>query len=47
MTDKELIKEMYFFAMDLANDLKTDSFSKHKEKWNKLMDECEQKLNMN
>lgn len=46
MEDKELIKKMYNFAKELALDLKTDKFNTHREKWNKLMSECEQKLNM-
>lgn len=46
MEDKELIKEMYRLSISLAQDLKQDAFNKHRDKWNKLMDECESKLNM-
>lgn len=47
MGEKELIREMYNFAKELALDLKEDKFTTHREKWNKLMSECEQKLNKN
>lgn len=46
MEDRELIGEMYRFAIELALDLQKDKFDAHRSKWNKLMDECETKLNM-
>lgn len=46
MEDKELIQAMYGFAIELAMDLEKDKFNIHRDKWNKLMAECETKLNM-
>lgn len=44
MKDKELIEEMYKFAMELADDMDYPKFVKHRGKWNRLMGECEIKI---
>lgn len=44
MKDKELIKEMYYFAMELARKLDSKDFDSFRIKWNDLMNECERKL---
>ena len=46
MTNEKLIREMYVFVQELALDLKQEAFSKHRDKWNILMQECEEKLNL-
>lgn len=46
MEDKELIQAMYRFAIELAIDLEKDKLIVHRDKWNKLMAECETKLDI-
>lgn len=44
MEDKELIKQMYHFTIELALKVPRKDFNKIRDKWNTLMQECEKKI---
>jgi len=44
MKDKELIKHLYHFIMELAMKVDRKDFDKLRDKWNILMEECETKI---
>lgn len=44
MENEKLLRKMYYFAIELAQGLPSDKFNSLRDKWNKLMTECEKTL---
>lgn len=47
MKNKELIKQLYHFIIELSLKVDRKDFDKLRDKWNILMEECETKIKIN